>query len=179
MEREGCKEAEESTLMLNKTDAAFLDDSMHVPLGVIRTHEATRQNPRVAVGCDVTLTISVHGSPVLGAFAIARNISGGGICFDSGVELPENAEGTVRCVPESGLEIEARGRIVACDATGDGDFRYRIEFVGVSAELTAAIGRFVYDSWKRKLDETVSGAVGERWEDSTGVEQPVTGAVKE
>jgi hypothetical protein len=41
---------EKSTLMLNKTDAAFLDDSMHVPLGAIRTHEATRQNPRVVVG---------------------------------------------------------------------------------------------------------------------------------
>jgi hypothetical protein len=179
MEREGRTEAEPSRLMPNKTDAAFLDDAMHVPLGVIRTREATRQNTRVPIGCDVTLTISVHGSPVLGAFAIARNISGGGICFNSPIELPENAEGTVRCVPESGLEIEARGRIVARDATGDGDFRYRIEFVGVPAELTAAIEIYVYHSWKRKLTETVNGAIGERWEDSTGVEPPVTGAIKE
>jgi hypothetical protein len=149
--------------MPDSTDAMFLDDTMHMPLGVVRTHEAARQNPRAPVSCDVTLTISLHGVPILGVFAIGRNISSGGICFDSDVALAENAEVTIRCVPQSGLEVEAIGRVLACNSMRDGDSRYRVQFVGMSAELIAAVQNYVYDSWKQNLVRTVNDAIGERW----------------
>jgi hypothetical protein len=156
--------------MPDSTDAAFLDDTLHVPLGVVRTHERTRQTPRVPVDCPVTFTVSALGISVLGAFASARNISQGGICFESGIKLAENAEVTVSCCPESGLTVEARGRVIACADTGAGDFRYRVEFVGISAELVAAIGAYVYETWNRNITETVNEAIGERWYDLTTID---------
>lgn len=151
--------------MPDLTNAAFLDDTLHVPLGVVRTHVRSRQNPRVSVDCPVTFTVSVLGVSVLGAFASARNISQGGICFESGIKLPEKTEVTVSCSPESGLTVEAHGRVIACADTGEGDFRYGVEFVGISAELMAAIGAYVFATWNRNITETVNDAIGERWHD--------------
>lgn len=135
-----------------------LAGDLHETVGRFRVQDETctdagpiqlREYPRFRV--DLPLIYVVNGRPGIRR-GHARDLGGGGICFESDERLPENTATTLQFELQAGVKIEVSGRVVSTEHDSPHALhRHHLAFSGLSETLRDSILTYILEARRKAL----------------------------